>query len=122
MWCTVRGMQGALYFPFIGVPETAWWTRTLLYWDDVATIVPDSFLRMPDLHDPYTLELIQADLLYQASPHEAGESLGRNFRRFLNALPVREIDRRRQEFALGNVTRVHSDKWLTYMGGLEEVQ
>jgi hypothetical protein len=31
-------MQGALYFPYIGVPKTAWWTRTMLYWDNVATI------------------------------------------------------------------------------------
>jgi hypothetical protein len=37
--CTLRNVQGALYFPYIGVPDTAWWTRTVLYWDHVATIV-----------------------------------------------------------------------------------
>jgi hypothetical protein len=32
----------ALYFPYIRVPEAGWFTRTLLYWDGVRTIVPQS--------------------------------------------------------------------------------
>lgn len=29
-----------LYFPYISVPESAWFTRVLLYWDEVGSIVP----------------------------------------------------------------------------------
>lgn len=29
-----------LYFPYISVPDTAWFTRVLLFWDEVGTIVP----------------------------------------------------------------------------------
>jgi hypothetical protein len=115
-------MQGSLYFPFIGVPPGAWWTRVMLYWDSVGTIVPHAYIRSPELHDPYTLELIRAGLLLQVLPDDAGGSLGRHFGKYLELLSDQEIDRRRRDFATGHATRVHSDKWLTYMGGLQEVE
>lgn len=34
-------METALYFPYIEVPDSAWFTQILLYWDKAATIVPD---------------------------------------------------------------------------------
>jgi hypothetical protein len=119
---TLSGMQGALYFPFIAVPPTAWWTRVVLYWDDVATIVPDAYIRRPELHQPYTLQLIRAGLLHQALPQDAGNSLGGHFERYLNLLSDQEIERRRSNFSSGNTSRVHSDKWLSYRGGLREIQ
>ena len=115
-------MQGSLYFPFIEVPSTAWWTRVMLYWDNVGTIVPYAYIRSPELHDQYTLELIRAGLVLQVLPDDAGSSLGINFGRYLELLSGPEIDRRRRGFTAGNFTRVHSDKWLTYMGGLQKVQ
>jgi len=30
----------ALYFPYIKVPKSAWFTRILLYWDKVGAIIP----------------------------------------------------------------------------------
>ena len=114
-------MQGALYFPYIGVPETAWWTRTMLYWDNVATIVPSPFISSPELHDDYTLELIRAELLYQVLPEDAEDNLGWNFSRYLDRLSGPEIDRRRHDFRTGHATRVHRDKWLSYPGGLNRV-
>jgi Family of unknown function (DUF6236) len=115
-------MQGSLYFPFIEVPSTAWWTRVMLYWDNVGTIVPHAYIQNPELHDQYTLELIRAGLVLQVLPDNAGSSLGRHFRRYLELLSSQEIDRRRRDLAAGNFARVHPDKWLTYMGGLQEVQ
>ena len=29
----------AIYYPYIKVPNSAWFTRTLLYWDEVGAIV-----------------------------------------------------------------------------------
>jgi hypothetical protein len=120
--CMLSDMQGSLYFPFIGVPPTAWWTRVMLYWDSVGTIVPHAYIRNPELHDPYTLELIRAGLLLQVLPDDAGSSLGSHFGKYLELLSDQEIDRRRRDFAAGHTTRVHYDKWLTYIGGLVEVQ
>ena len=33
-------METALYFPYIRVPETPWFSQVLLYWDAAAAIVP----------------------------------------------------------------------------------
>jgi hypothetical protein len=115
-------MQGALYFPYIGVPETAWWTRTMLYWDNVATIVPRPFINDPELHNPYTLELIRAGLLHQVFPEDVGFGLSDKFSGYLERLSGPEIDRRRRDFLMGHVSRIHCDKWLTYPGGLNAIE
>ena len=94
----------------------------MLYWDSVATIVPRPYLDDPTRHPPYTLELIQNGLLYQVFPDESGHALQRNFENYLRRLDPTEIERRRSEYAKGNVTRLHRDKWLTYSSGLDEVE
>jgi hypothetical protein len=115
-------MQGALYFPYIAVPESAWWTRTMLYWDRVATIVPEAFFEDPELHEPYTLELIRAGLIEQISPQQAaGERLEENFGAYLASLTAAEVDRRREGAWRGQWTPIHFDKWLYYASGLAEV-
>lgn len=105
-------MRGVLYFPFIEVPETAWFTRTLLYWDQVGTIVPKAYVREPDRMAPFTVELIRQGLVKQVLPEEA-EGLVRNFRRFLDRLDEDELERRRRLFAEHSVTRIHMDKFLS---------
>ena len=118
--CTIRDMQGALYFPFITVPPTAWWTRVMLYWDNVATIVPRQYIRHPELHSAYTRELVTTGLLHQVLPDEA-RNLGENFGKYLHRLSSQEVDRRRRGFNMGDVARVHADKWMAYESGLREV-
>lgn len=110
-------MQGALYFPFIRVPNNAWWTRTLLYWDSVATITPKVYMEEPDLHDPYTLELVRSELLHQVSPYWAEDQFGKNFQRFINSHSPEELQRRRDNFRMGKVARVHMDKFV-FINGL----
>src|SRR4051794_1325037 len=60
-----RDIQGALYFPLISPPASAWLTRALLYWDQVGTIVPQSWVESPELLGAHTLELVQRGLLLQ---------------------------------------------------------
>lgn len=105
-------MQGALYYPYIRVPNDAWWTRTLLYWDSVATITPSEYIHNPDLHDPFTLDLIQADLLYQVSPQEAENHFIENFRQFVSFHGPDEIQRRQNNFQMGTVAHIHIDKYV----------
>jgi len=57
-----------LYFPFISVPASSWFTRILLYWDEVATIVPRECSDDPDTLGPHTTSLIKEGLLTQISP------------------------------------------------------
>lgn len=37
-----------LYFPYINVPDTAWFSRMLLYWDEVGAIIPYDFIDNPE--------------------------------------------------------------------------
>jgi plasmid stabilization system protein ParE len=106
-------VQGALYYPYIRVPNNAWWTRTLLYWDSVATITPSEYIHNPSLHDPFTLDLIENELLFQVLPEEATELFIPSFERFVTLHGPEELERRRTNFHMGGVTRVHGDKLLS---------
>lgn len=115
-------MQAALYFPFINVPSTAWWTRTLLYWDRVGTIVPHSYWHDPDKLGEYTLELIHEGVVDQFRPEWAGYALRDNFGAFLRRLTSEEIDDRRRRLRNAEVVFVHRDKWLMYESGLHDIR
>lgn len=114
-------MQAALYFPYINVPESPWWARTILYWDMVGTIVPRSHREQPDLLDEYTLSLIREGLVRQFLPEDVGPGLRRNFEFYLTNLENREIDRRREAFQRSDVAFVHRDKWMSYGAGLDRI-
>lgn len=117
----LASMQGALYFPYIGVPRNAWWTRTLLYWDSVATITPANFVEQPGLHDHTTRELIRNELVYQVSPREAGPNFAEHFETFLTFHGPRELEKRQRDFRMGSVTRVHMDKLMVYELGFNSL-
>lgn len=114
-------MQGALYFPYVGVPRNAWWTRTLLYWDSVATITPANFVENPDLHDDTTRELIRNELIYQVSPWEAGQNFAEHFESFLRFQDPLELEKRQRDFHQGLLTRIHVDKLMVYELGLNSL-
>jgi hypothetical protein len=58
----------ALYFPYIRVPEAGWFTRILLYWDSVGTIVPRSLTGSDSVIGAYTSDLMDANLVRQVWP------------------------------------------------------
>ena len=60
--------NNVLYFPYIRVPSSAWFTRILLYWDKIGSIVPYDYIANPNLHEPYTRSLIQENLVTQVMP------------------------------------------------------
>jgi hypothetical protein len=62
----LESMDTALYFPYIRVPQTPWFTQVLLYWDKAASIVPKSLLNRDDL--AYTRELADHHLLEYVWP------------------------------------------------------
>ena len=74
-------ISNALYYPYIRVPESPWFTRVLLYWDKVGAIVPYEFLKDPDRLGPYMVSLVRENLVTQVIP---GLYLGRA-RNFTNA-------------------------------------
>src|SRR3954447_8915476 len=59
-----RVADKVLYFPHIRVPDNAWFTRALLYWDEVGTIVPN--VRGDELKafmGEHTMQLMDAGLV-----------------------------------------------------------
>jgi hypothetical protein len=62
-----------LYFPHIRVPDNDWFTRALLYWDEVGTIVPHAPPdEVRDILGERTWALIEAGLVV---PVRAGEAI-----------------------------------------------
>jgi hypothetical protein len=61
-------MDTALYFPYIDVPQTPWFTQVLLYWDRAASIVPQSRLGQPISRSPYMRALAREQLLEYVHP------------------------------------------------------
>src|SRR5260370_35556172 len=54
----------ALYFPYIRVPQSTWFTRVLFYWDNAASIIPASIYDDQQERGDYTSELMRAGLLH----------------------------------------------------------
>ena len=57
-----------LYFPFINVPNSSWFSRTLLYSDTVSAIIPYEFAKNPEALETHTRDLLRSELLHQVIP------------------------------------------------------
>lgn len=99
-------------------------TRLLLYWEDVATIVPDIWAHSSgesrrEILGEFTDKLVDAGLVTMAVPDlTLGESLA-PFKEYLMGLSGEVRDRRVQRFENGSRTRVHKGKFAD--SGLLEV-
>jgi hypothetical protein len=109
-----------LYFLEIRVPESTWFTRMLLYWDNIGTIIPLDFMNQPENLRDHTRSLVQSELvtpvipgmfLYQVPKFDEA------FAKYLESLTPTELDRRRQRFREGETTQIHVEK----VGALEWV-
>lgn len=58
----------ALYYPYIRVPKSPWFTRVLLYWDKVGAIVPYDYIQNPDKLGRYMVGLVREQLVEQIIP------------------------------------------------------
>lgn len=89
-----------LYFPYIDVPESAWLTRMLLYWDTVGVIMPYQFVEEPENLEDHTRSLVQAGLLTQVFPSDYIGDIPNFTQAFLSYLSVLgpDLDDRRKRF------------------------
>jgi hypothetical protein len=58
----------ALYYPYIRVPESPWFTQVLLYWDKVGAIVPYDYIENPNRLGAYMVGLVREQLVEQIIP------------------------------------------------------
>jgi hypothetical protein len=64
-------MDVALYFPYISLPNDEWFTRVLLYWDGVASVVPQRIAPRDPEMTPFMRQLIDAQIVRPLRPDDA---------------------------------------------------
>lgn len=109
----------ALYFPYISVPKSTWFTRILLYWDKVGAIIPSDYIYKPEALGEHTRSLIERGLVNQIFPGDYLNSIPQfvsSFEDYLNGLGT-DLDQRRRMFQNNNTFRIHMEK----MGPIEDL-
>lgn len=109
-----------LYFPHINVPTSMWFTRMLLYWDEVGAIIPYDYIEDPNKLDDHTRSLIKALLVKQVIPGSYIRripSFKKSFFDYLESLGKDKLKNMRKSFKKGKQSRIHIEK----MNGLELV-
>jgi hypothetical protein len=61
-------MNNILYYPYINLPPTDWAIRTLLYYETIGTIVPNSYLNRINSFEPFMRQLVKEELVLPISP------------------------------------------------------
>lgn len=105
-----------LYFPSIRVPESEWFTRTLLYWDSVGTIVPAEYLDDPHFLRPYTAGLKDHGLLTFVPPDAAIWKVPKYYESFLSLLDSLALDGENIPLASRETVHIHVDKTGYHLG------
>ena len=102
-----------LYFPYINVPNSSWFTRMLLYWDEVGVIVPYDFIQSPEKLDEYTRSMVLEGMIKQVIPMQHIYNIPyfrEAFLSHLNALDKRVLIKRQVAFAGGHRSKIHIEK------------
>lgn len=106
-------MEIALYFPYISVPQSSWFTRVLLYWDGVASVVPRQLSDRDGELTHYMMDLMKANLIRQVWPHHAQwanqDGFDDQFLAMLDASGLPESNETRRW------TRMHQEKASDYL-------
>lgn len=104
-----------LYFPYIRVPENEWFTRVLLYWDEVGSIVPSEYIHHPASLGTYMRELVQAELVRQVLPSNYiyGNGIPMFTEAFLELIDQNQVIAERRHVALERqeTFRIHIEKF-----------
>jgi hypothetical protein len=106
-------MEIALYFPYISVPQNSWFTRVLLYWDGVASVVPRHLSARDAELTHFMMELVKANLVQEVWPDRAQWSNQHGFdEQFLAMLEVSGLA---ETGGPRQWTRVHREKGSDYL-------
>ena len=102
-----------LYFPYIKVPETKWFTQVLLYWDEVGSIVPREYIYRPEKLGSYMRDLVKAELVKQILPSDYIYKIPRFEEAFLQLVERNESVIKRQTVDLDSeeTFRIHIEKF-----------
>lgn len=119
--------EAAIYFPYINVPEKAWFSRVLLYWDEIGSIVPYRYTQDLGHLSRYTAKLMEANLVKPIIPEQHTGELSRAmepFLRYLDQDPDIEARSRgglgsrpasRGAESPGTIAQVHTGKFVGHL-------
>jgi hypothetical protein len=107
-------MDRILYYPYINLPKTDWTVRTLLYYDNIGSIVPQEYFYSPERHyEPFMLELVQSELVIPIDPIRSLDNpwdISRPFLQFIENNQGR-LSKKKENFSLGRQSKIHIDKF-----------
>jgi len=107
-------MDKILYFPYINLPKTDWTVRTLLYYDNIGSIVPQEYFYSPERsYEPFMLELVRSGLVIPIDPIETLDypwQICKPFLEFLQS-PYFRINQKVESFSRGIESRIHIGKF-----------
>lgn len=102
-----------LYFPYINLPNNQWTIQSLLYWDEIGTIVPQSYIEKPEELSDSMNRLIRAGLVKQVFPSNEDYDMNSFNDTFLDLLTLSNYGfrKRRNDFNNGAFELVHVEKF-----------
>jgi len=103
-----------LYFPYIEVPQSSWFTRVLLYWDEVGSIVPSEYQRQRARLGSYMQELVETGLVKEVVPAEYHSAVPEFRSAFLELIDRSSYLEKRRGIALRRheTIRIHIEKMI----------
>ena len=128
-------MSKLLYYPYINLPRTDWTLRTLLYYDNIGSIVPREYFYDPERnYDEFMLELVRSELVTPIDPINTFDNPWEVTRPFLqlvenNQEKLRTAQNRFRQGLRGNMhidkfskANIHADKFdENILYGLEQL-
>src|SRR6267142_2010262 len=109
-----------LYFPYIRVPDSEWFTQVLLYWDEVGSIVPYEYVHSPEKLGSHMKDLVQVGLVKQIFPNEHVGNIPRFTEAFLEYIDRADfpIKPNSIELASTETSQIHIEKLNKIANGL----
>ncbi len=108
-------MNNLLYYPYINIPRTDWTLRTLLYYDNIGSIVPQEYFYNPEQnYDPFMHELVRNQLVTPINPIEVFENPWLVTRPFIQMIEQNagRLRKYQTSFRNGNRGLIHGDKFV----------
>jgi len=106
--------DNVLYFPYIKVPKSPWFTQVLLYWDEIGSIVPSQYQRQHFRMGRYMQELVEAGLVKEVVPVEYDSTIPGFRSAFLKLIDENSFIERQRGVALKqhHTFRIHVEKMI----------
>lgn len=107
-------MSKILYYPYINLPRTDWTLRTLLYYDNIGSIVPQEYFYSPEInYDEFMLDLVRRELVTPLNPMEILDNPWETTKPFLKLIEKNHSKLRSSQNNFRNGSRglVHQEKF-----------